>query len=90
VFAKASYQGISGLWVDDANSDKTDAYNLLNGLVGLDLRFGKFNLMASGGVNNIFDVIYVGFINTNSVNQRFYEAGAPRDWFCSVNLGYTF
>jgi iron complex outermembrane receptor protein len=90
VFAKASYQGISGLWVDDANSDKTAPYNLLNGLLGLDLRFGKFNLVLSGGVNNIFNVIYVGFTNTNSANKRFYEAGAPRDWFCTANFGFTF
>lgn len=90
IFAKMSYQGISGMWVDDANSDKTAAYNLLNGLAGIDLRFGKFNIMASGGVNNIFNETYVGFTNTNSANKRFYEAGAPRDWFCSVNLGYTF
>jgi iron complex outermembrane receptor protein len=90
VFAKASYQGISGLWVDDANSDKTKPYNLLNGLLGLDLKFGKFNLMASGGVNNIFNEVYVGFTNTNSANKRYYEAGAPRDYFGSLNLGYTF
>lgn len=90
IFGKVSYQGISGLYVDDANSDKTKGYNLLNGQLGLDLRFGKFNAMLSGGVNNIFDEIYVGFTNTNSANQRFYEAGAPRDWFCSLNLGYRF
>jgi len=89
-FVKASYQGISGLWVNDANSDKTNAYNLLNGLIGIDLRFRKFNIMASAGVNNIFNEIYVGFTNTNSANNRFYEAGAPRDFFCNINVGYTF
>jgi iron complex outermembrane receptor protein len=89
-YAKSSYQGISGMWVDDQNTDKTKAYNLLNGLVGIDLRFGKFNLMASGGVNNIFNEIYVGFTNTNSATKRFYEAGAPRDWYVSLNLGYSF
>jgi iron complex outermembrane receptor protein len=90
LFGKASYQGISGLWVDDENTDKTNAYNLLNGLLGVDMKFGKFNIMASGGVNNIFDEIYVGFTNTNSADKRFYEAGAPRDYFLSLNLGYTF
>ncbi len=90
IFAKASYQGISGLWVDDANSDKTSAYNLLNGLLGIYLKLGKFNVMASGGVNNIFNEVYVGFTNTNSANKRFYEAGAPRDYYVSLNLGYTF
>ena len=90
LFAKASYQGISGLWVDDENSDKTNPYNLLNATLGVDLKFGRFNIMASGGVNNIFNEIYVGFTNTNSADKRFYEAGAPRDYFVSLNLGYRF
>ncbi|MDP1623032.1 MAG: TonB-dependent receptor [Bacteroidales bacterium] len=90
IFTKASYQGISGLWVDDGNTDKTKAYNLLNGLVGIDMKSGKFNVMVSGGINNLFNEIYVGFTNTNSANKRFYEAGTPRDYFVSVNFGYTF
>jgi len=90
IFAKASYQGISGLWVDDANTDKTAPYNLLNSVLGVDMRFGGFNVMLSGGVNNILDETYVGFTNTNSADKRFYEAGAPRDYFISLNLGYRF
>jgi len=54
------------------------------------MRFGHFSCQLSGGINNIFDVVYVGFTNTNSANKRFYEAGSPRDYFCTVNLGYTF
>jgi iron complex outermembrane recepter protein len=90
IFFRAGYQGISGMYVDDANTDKTKGYSLLNALVGSDLRFGKFNLAASAGINNIFNELYVGFIKINSVNNRFYEAGAPRDYFVSLNLGYTF
>ena len=90
LFGRASFQGITGMFVDDANSDKTRGYGLLNLLIGADLRFGKFNAAASAGVNNIFDETYVGFTNTNSVNKRFYEAGAPRDWFVTINLGYRF
>lgn len=89
-FARLSYNGISGLWVNDANTDKTDAYNLLNAVLGLDLTFGGFNIMVSGGVDNIFDELYVGFTNTNGANGRYYEAGAPRNYFLSLNFGYTF
>ena len=89
-FIKCSYMGVSGLWVDDANSDKTDAYNLLNSVLGFDMKFGSFNLLLSAGVNNIFDLVYVGFTNTNSADKRFYEPGAPRNYFASLNLGYTF
>ena len=89
-FIKASYMGISGMWVDDANTAETDAYNLLNAVLGFDMTFGNFNILLSGGLDNIFDVTYVGFTNTNSANKRYYEAGAPRNFYLSLNLGYTF
>jgi iron complex outermembrane receptor protein len=89
-FIKMSYRGISGLWVDDANSSKTEAYNLINSVIGLDMRFGGLNILLSGGLNNMLDEIYVGFTNTNSATGRFYEAGEPRNWFLTVNLGYVF
>jgi iron complex outermembrane receptor protein len=89
-FAKMSYMGVSGLWVDDANSDKTDAYKLLNSVLGLDMVFGKFNMLLSGSLNNMLNQIYVGFTNTNSADGRFYEAGEPRNFFVSINFGYRF
>ena len=82
--------GISGLWVDDANSDKTDAYGLFNALFGVDMNFGRFDLMFSAGVNNLFDLTYVGFTNTNSADKRFYELGAPRNFYGSLNFAYKF
>ena len=82
--------GISGMWVDDANTDKTDSYSLLNATLGFDMTFGKFSVLLSGGIDNFLDEIYVGFTNTNSANGRFYEAGAPRNYYLSLNLGYTF
>ena len=89
-FVKFSYMGVSGLWVDDANTDKTSSYQLLNSVLGLDMAFGKFSIILSGSVNNMLDVVYVGFTNTNSADRRFYEAGEPRNYFVSLNLGYTF
>ena len=89
-FMKFSFMSVSGLWVDDANSDKTDAYNILNTVMGFDMIFGNFNFLISGGVNNIFDLLYVGFTNTNSADNRFYEPGEPRNYFGSLNIGYKF
>ena len=89
-FIKFSYMGVSGLWVDDENTDKTDSYQLLNSVLGLDMKFGKLNVLLSGSMNNMLDVVYVGFTNTNSADRRFYEAGEPRNYFVSLNIGYTF
>jgi outer membrane receptor protein involved in Fe transport len=90
IFAKLNYQRISGLWVDDANSDQTDEHNLLDGLVGVDMKFGKFNLMLTGGINNIFNAVYTGYVTSNSADKRFYNAGAPTNYYLSLILGYIF
>lgn len=89
-FTKLTYQHVSGMFANDANSEKSNHYNLLNGLIGFDVIFGRINFLISGGVNNIFNLKYIGFININSTNKRFYEAGVPRSYFASVHVGYTF
>lgn len=89
-FIRGSMRYVTGMWVDDANSDKTDDYTILNASIGFDMLFGNFNILISGGVNNISDKVYVGFININSSNGRFYEAGEPQSFYAGINLGYSF
>lgn len=89
-FIKSSVQYVSGLYVNDANSEKTEDYTLLGTTLGIDYRIGKINILLSGGLNNILDKRYVGFVNINSTSGRFYEAGEPRTFFASLHLGYTF
>lgn len=89
-FIRGSLRHVSGMYVDDANSDKTDDYTTLNAGIGLDMVFGKFNLLLSAGVNNISDLVYTGFVNINSSDGRYYEAGEPRNFFGGINLGYAF
>ena len=90
ISAKVSYSALSGIWVDDLNSDKTSSYNLVNTLLGFDVKAGHFAFKITGGVNNIFNQVYVGNSNINSADRRFYDAGSPRDLAGSVNLGYLF
>lgn len=89
-FVRTSYRHVSGMFTDDYNSEKSADYNIYGATLGLDLRFKRFNLLISGGVDNLFDEVYAGFININSTSREFYEAGAPRNYFGGVNLGYTF
>jgi iron complex outermembrane receptor protein len=88
-FIRGSFRHVTGMYVNDANSDKTNDYSLLNAGVGLDMIFGKFNLLITGGMNNIADIVFVGFVNINSANGRFYEAGEPRNFYAGINLGYA-
>lgn len=89
IFSKISYQYVSGLYIDDKNSEQSNAYNLWNFMLGLDYRLGYINLMVSGGINNIFNKKYAAFININSTQGRFYELGEPRIYFLNLNLAYS-
>lgn len=88
-FLKTHLMSISGMYVDDLNSDKTSGYQLLNISGGVDFVFDKFNLLISGGINNIADKRYVAFININSIRKEFYEAGEPKTYFGGITLGYS-
>jgi len=89
-FGKVHYAAVSGLYANDANSEKSDSYQLVDPLVGVEVRVGALDLRASGGVNNLFDETYVGFVNINSTSGEFYEVGEPRSWFASLDLGHRF
>jgi iron complex outermembrane receptor protein len=89
-FAKVRWSATSGMYVDDANSARTDRYELLDPLAGVDVVLGSMNLRLSGGVNNALDQTYVGFVNINSTSGEFYEAGEPRNWFAGADLGRRF
>jgi iron complex outermembrane receptor protein len=54
-FIKGAFQSLSGMYVNDANSVKTDGYQLLNSTIGLEMFLDNFNILLSGGVNNLLD-----------------------------------
>ncbi len=88
-FLKTHFMSVSGMYADDLNSAKTPGYRLLNLSGGVDLVFNKFNILLSGGVNNVTDRRYIAFININSIRKEFFEAGEPRNYFGGITLGYT-
>lgn len=87
---------VGSMFVDDKNSQRTSDYYYANFLIGANAVFNKFNILVSGGMNNIFNRKYVGFININANPElpenarRFFEPGEPRSYYLGVNLGYTF
>lgn len=88
-FIKGTLQYISGLYVNDENEDITKSYTLLGFTTGFEYQLGRFSVLLSGGINNILNKKYVGFININSTAKRFYELGEPRTFFGSLRIGYT-
>lgn len=89
-FIKTAYTSISGMYANDSNSEKTKGYQLVNLTTGVDYVEGQFNILFSWGVNNISNQTYAAFVNINSTTKEFYEAGEPRNYFASINLGFTY
>lgn len=90
-YFKGTFNYVSGMFGDDANTVKTEDYSLLNFTVGCDFSpSSKFNILLNAGINNITDAKYISFLNINSTNGRFYESGEPRNFFAGVTLGYRF
>ena len=85
---------VSSMYVDDQNTEQTDPYFYANFLTGLNWKVGNASMILSGGMNNIFDKKYVGFININAnpefpQNQRrYYEPGEPRSFYMKFNISY--
>lgn len=87
---KLSVNYVSDMYTDDANSESNPEYTILNSVVGLDWQLKSFNILLSGGVNNILDKRYAAFLNINSTSGRFYELGEPRNAFLTLTAGYKF
>ncbi|MBV6479754.1 MAG: Vitamin B12 transporter BtuB [Ignavibacteria bacterium] len=87
---------IGRMYVDDANSDKTSDYFYGNCMLGMNYTAGNFNFLLTGGVKNIFDRKYVGYVNINANpelppdERRYYEPGEPRNFYTGLNIGYGF
>lgn len=87
---------VTKLFVDDANSETTPEYFYGNFLAGITYDLNNFNFLLTGGVNNIFNRKYVGFVNINAnpelpiSQRRYYEPGEPRSYYFGFNLGYRF
>ena len=89
-FIKGNYTYIDKMYVNDANTENAEAYNLLNSMLGFDLSYKGISVLAHAGINNILDKKYVAFININDANNRYYEAGPMRNFFGTFNIGYNF
>jgi outer membrane receptor protein involved in Fe transport len=90
IFARMNYSAMSGLWVDDGNSARTDFSQTVNLMAGAEYKISHLDVLLSGGANNMLNENYVGWVTVNSADKRFYNTGAPRNYFCSLNLKYIF
>jgi iron complex outermembrane receptor protein len=78
------------LYVDDINSDSTDAAKIVNLRVGLRYRAGAFEIDPLLRLDNATDRRYVGSVIVNEQNRRFFESAPGRTWMAGVTGRYRF
>jgi iron complex outermembrane receptor protein len=77
---------IGKLYVNDENSAAAPAYFYGNIMGGLTYRSEIFSVVLYAGVYNIFDKKYIGFVNTNDFQGRYFESGEPRNIYSGLNV----
>jgi iron complex outermembrane recepter protein len=81
--AHLTYQYVDPVWLNDANTAKAKAYQLLG------IRFGsriwkRFSGFA--GADNLFNSIYSLGNDINAAGGRYYNAAMPRNYYAGINI----
>ncbi len=90
-----NYQAFGGMALDDANTQYTDPYQLLNLKLAYQRQFLKgFDFKIELGANNLFDEKYAASVVTNAVGfggsaPRYYYPGNPRNYYGAISLKYS-
>lgn len=92
----ANYLAVGEIPLNDANSDYSDNYQLLNFKASYNFMIANnWNISFNAGVNNILDEKYASSILPNAVGfggqaPRSYYPGNPRNYFGGLGFKYQF
>lgn len=81
---------LTGVPVNDANTDAAPAYTLLAGHVGHVMQAGAWELEGFARVDNLLDRHHAGSVIVNEGNSRYFEPGAGRTWLLGMSASVKF
>lgn len=76
--------------VDDINSDAAEASTVVNWRIALEQKFGALTLKEFGRIENLGDEQYVGGVNVNDANSRFFAPAPGRNYLIGASLAMAF
>ncbi len=83
-------RGESKLYVNDANSDATNGYAVLDWNAGFSQKVDNWQFEEFVRVDNLTDRQYVGSVIVNESNQRYFEPAPERNAYVGVNIKAQF
>jgi iron complex outermembrane receptor protein len=87
-FAGLSAQYIGERYADDDNSIEVKAQTVADLRLGRKLTRSRYDAELAIGVENLFNASYLDNLRINARNGRFYEPGAERRLYASINFSW--
>ena len=81
---------LSGVFVNDTNSDAAPHYVVASANAGYVARLGPWRLSGFARVDNLFGRRYIGSVIVNEGNLRFFEPAPGRTWLAGVSGSVIF
>lgn len=85
-FAGLSTQYIGNRYADDANTVEVASQTVTNLRLGRILKSSRYKTQLAIGVENLFNQEYLDNLRINARNGRYYEPGAERRLYASINF----
>jgi len=84
----ATLEGIaaSHVYADDANTAAARGYSIVNLRFGATSLFGNPWIAPMFGVDNLFDAKYIGSVNVNASNGKYYEPSPARTIYAGLTV----
>jgi iron complex outermembrane recepter protein len=76
--------------VNDTNTDAAAASTIVNWRIGFEQKFGRLTLKEFARVENVGDRRYVGGVNVNDTNSRFFAPAPGRNHLLGASVAMAF
>ena len=76
--------------VNNANTEKNDAYTVVNLRLGYEGHIGHWRVAPFVGLNNLTDEDYNGLVRLNALGGRFFEPAPGFNVYGGLRLAYNF
>ncbi len=86
LFAEVAAQRVGAYWANDANTDRVQAYTLLDATVGASVRAAGSELRVFVSGRNLTDERYAASVYINGIDGRYLEPGMARNVLVGVTL----
>jgi iron complex outermembrane receptor protein len=78
------------MYVDDANSDFSNSYAVVNYQAGFRQITGAWTFKEFGRIDNLLNRNYIGAVIVNASNVRYFEPEPKRNYMVGFSASYTF